>query len=47
MSANTQRVTLKSPKMSNDDDKQSNCKLMNVLFCAKAIFVDFSKSLKK
>ena len=30
MLTNTQHVTLKSPKMSNDDDKQSNYGLMNV-----------------
>ena len=44
MSTNTQRVTLKSPKMSSDDEKQSNYRLMNVLCRAKAIFADFSKS---
>ena len=33
MSANTQRVTLKSPKMSDNDDKQSNYRPMNVLCC--------------
>ena len=33
----TQRVTLKSPKMRNDDDKQSNFRLMNVLYRTKAI----------
>ena len=42
MSTDTQRVTLKSPKMSNDDDKQSNYRLMNALCRAKAIFADFS-----
>ena len=41
-----QRVTLKSPKMSSDDDKQSNYKLMNVLCRTKAIAADFSKSPK-
>ena len=46
MSTNTQRETLKSPKMSNDDDKQSNYRLMNVLCRTKAIFADFSKSPK-
>ena len=46
MSINTQRVTLKSPKMSNDDDKQSNYGLMNVLYRTKATFADFSKSPK-
>ena len=42
MSTDTQRVTLKSPKMSNDDDKQSTYRLMNALCRAKAIFADFS-----
>ena len=42
MSANTQRVTLKSPKMSDNDDKQSNYRPMNVLCRIKAIFADFS-----
>ena len=37
VSTKTQRVTLKSPKMSNDDDKQSNYRLMNVLYRTKAI----------
>ena len=46
MSTNTQRVTLKSPKMSNDDDKQSNYRLMNVLCRTKATSTDFSKSPK-
>ena len=44
MSTNTQRVTLKSPEMSSDDDKQSNYGLMSVLCRTKAIFADFSKS---
>ena len=44
MSTNTQRVTLKSPKMSSDDEKQSKYRLMNVLCHAKAISADFSKS---
>ena len=44
MSTNTQHVTLKAPKMSNDDDKQSNYRLMNVLCRTKAMFADFSKS---
>ena len=43
MSTNTQHVTLKAPKMSNDDDKQSNYRLMNALCRTKAIFTDFSK----
>ena len=42
MSTDTQRVTLKSPIMSNDDDKQSNYRLMNALCRANAIFADFS-----
>ena len=46
MSTKTQRVTLKSPKMSSDDDKQSNYRLMNVLCRTKAIAADFSKSPK-
>ena len=46
MSINTQLVTSKSPKMSNDDDKQSNYGLMNVLCRTKATFADFSKSPK-
>ena len=37
VSTKTQRVTLKSPKMSNDDDKKSNYRLMNVLYRTKAI----------
>ena len=36
MSTNTQRVTLKSPKMSNDDNEQSNYRLMNVFFLYKS-----------
>ena len=46
MSTNTKRVTLKSPRMSGNDDKQLNYRLMNVLCRTKAIFADFSKSLK-
>ena len=42
MSTDTQRVTLQSPKISNDDDKQSTYRLMNALCRAKAIFADFS-----
>ena len=30
MSTNTQRMTLKSPEMSSDDDKQSSYRLMDV-----------------
>ena len=44
MSTNTQRMTLKSPEMSSDDDKQSSYRLMDVLCRTKAIFADFSKS---
>ena len=39
-------MTLRSPKMSNDDEKQSNYKLMNALCRTKAMFADFSKSPK-
>ena len=46
MSTNRQRVTLKSLKMSNVDDKQSNYRPKNVLFRTKVLFADFSKSLK-
>ena len=42
MSTNTQRVTLKSPKISDNNDKQLNYRLMNVLCRTKAIFADFS-----
>ena len=42
ISTDTQRVTLKSPKMSNDDDKQLTYRLMNALCRAKAMFADFS-----
>ena len=42
MSTDTQRVTLKSPQMSNDDNRQSTYRLMNALCRAKAIFADFS-----
>ena len=37
---------LKSPKMSDTNNKQSNHRLMNVLCRTKAIFADFSKSSK-
>ena len=46
MSTNTRRVTLTSPKMRNDDDKQSNYRLINALCRTKAIFADFSTSEK-
>ena len=42
ISTNTKHVTLKSPKMSKDDDKQSNYRLMNVLCRKKAISADFA-----
>ena len=35
MSINMHHVTLKSIKMSNNDDKQSNCRLSNVLCLTK------------
>ena len=38
VSTNTQHVTLKSPKMSSDDNKQSNYRLMNVL-CRKKLYL--------
>ena len=43
MSTNTQHATLKSPKMSDIDNKQSNHKLINVFCRTKDIFADFSK----
>ena len=46
MSSDTQRMTLKSPKLSNDDDKQSNYRLMNAFCRTKAILADFSESPK-
>ena len=46
MSINMQRVTLKSPKMSSDDDKQSDYRQIYVLCRTKALFPDFSKSPK-
>ena len=36
----------KSPKMSNDHDKQSHYGLINALRRTKATFADFSKSPK-
>ena len=42
MSTNTQHVTLKSSKMSDNDNKQTNYRLMNVLCCTKEVFADFS-----
>ena len=38
ISNNMQHVTLKSPKMSSDDNKQSNYRLMNVL-CRKKLYL--------
>ena len=46
MSTNTQHVTLKFLKMSDNDNKQSNYSPMNVLCQTKDMFSDFSKSLK-
>ena len=46
MLINTQRVALKSPKISGNDDKQLKYRLMNVLCSTKAIFAVFSKSPK-
>ena len=40
MSTITQRVTLKSPKMSNNYDKQSNYTLIDVFRPTKATFAD-------
>ena len=47
MSTNTQHVTLKFPKMSDNDNKQSNHRLTNVLCHTKALFADFNKSPKQ
>ena len=46
MSTNTRHVTLKSLKMSDNDNNQSHYILMNVLCRKKDIFADFSKSPK-
>ena len=46
MSLNMHHVTLKSIKMSNNDDKQSNCRLSNVLCLTKDVFAYCSKSPK-
>ena len=54
MSTSTRHVTLKSPllwqfpyrKLCDNDNRRSNYRLMNVLFCTKAISADFSKSSK-
>ena len=49
----TRHVTLKSPLLLqfpyflyNNDNRRSNYRLMNVLFCTRALFPDFSKSSK-
>ena len=33
-------------ELCDNDNKQSNCRLMNVLFCTRALFPDFNKSSK-
>ena len=43
MSTNTQRMTLKSPEMSSDDDKQSSYRLMDVLCRTKARVINDRK----
>ena len=53
-STSTRHVTLKYPlllqfpycELCDNDNKQSNYRLMNILFCKKALFPDFNKSLK-
>ena len=53
-STSTRHVNLKSPlllqfpycELCDNDNKQSNYRLMNVLFCTRALFADFSKSPK-
>ena len=45
MSTNTQRVILKSPEMSSDDDKQSNYRLMDVL-CRKKPYLPISANFQ-
>ena len=53
-STSRRHVTLKSPlllqfpycELCDNDNKQSNYRLMNVLFCTRALFADFSKSPK-
>ena len=53
-STSTRHVTLKSPlllqfpycELCDNDNKQSNYRLMNVLFCTRALFANFSKSSK-
>ena len=46
MSTNKQHVTLKSPKMSDNNNKQENHRLMNVFCRAKDIFANFSNTPK-
>ena len=43
MSTNKQHVTLTPPKMSDNDNKQENHRLMNVFCRTKDIFANFSK----
>ena len=51
-STSTRHVTLKSPlllrfpyyELCDNDNNQSNYRLMNVLFCKRALFPDFNKS---
>ena len=53
-STSTRHVTLKYPlllqfpycELCNNENKQSNYRLMNVLFCTRALVADFSKSPK-
>ena len=53
-STSTRHVNLKSPlllqfpycELCDNDNRQSNYRLMNVLFCTRALFPDFSKSSK-
>ena len=53
-STSTRHVTLKSPlliqfpycELCDNDNKQSNYRIMNVLFCTRALFPNFSKSSK-
>ena len=53
-STSTRHVNFKSPlllqfpycELCDNDNRQSNYRLMNVLFCTRALFPDFSKSSK-
>ena len=53
-STSRRHVTLKSPlllqfpycELCDNDNKHSNYRLMNVLFCTRALLADFSKSPK-